>query len=231
MIVLRKMRPDEFPAYCDYFIEDYSQEIALNYERSIEDAVALAEQDLSKNLPNGVESQNQELLCLEASINNQTTLIGYLWHSINVEDETAFICDFYIGELYRGKQYGKHAMIELEARLKYNGIHHIKLRVAFHNKRAFALYAKLGFVVTGYNMSKNIIQSGGELIMSTNSESDQVIKSPCIRHCCLDVDDVCVGCYRTITEIMDWQKSTQTEKLDILANCSIRKQKHDSLYP
>ena len=67
--------------------------------------------------------------------------------------------------------------------------------------------------------------------MSTNSESDQVIKSPCIRHCCLDGDDVCVGCYRTITEIMDWQKSTQSEKLDILANCSIRKQKHDSLYP
>ncbi|MBU1296618.1 MAG: DUF1289 domain-containing protein [Gammaproteobacteria bacterium] len=66
--------------------------------------------------------------------------------------------------------------------------------------------------------------------MSANHETDKTIKSPCIRHCCLDGDDVCVGCYRTITEIMDWQKSTQSEKLDILANCSIRKQKHDTLY-
>jgi predicted Fe-S protein YdhL (DUF1289 family) len=55
--------------------------------------------------------------------------------------------------------------------------------------------------------------------MSANHETDKTIKSPCIRHCCLDGDDVCVGCYRTITEIMDWQKSTQSEKLYILANC------------
>lgn len=67
--------------------------------------------------------------------------------------------------------------------------------------------------------------------MSVNHETDQkTIKSPCIRHCCLDAEDVCVGCYRTITEIMDWQKSTQSEKLDILAKCASRKQKHDSLY-
>lgn len=156
MIVLRKMRQEEFPAYCSYFIEDYSQEIALNYERPIEDAVVLAQQDLSKSLPNGVESENQELLCIEASINNQATLIGYLWYSINLADKTVFICDFYISERYRGNQYGKSTVEYLEKRLKNNGIHHIKLRVAYHNKRAFSLYEKVGFVVTGYNMSKNI---------------------------------------------------------------------------
>jgi len=62
------------------------------------------------------------------------------------------------------------------------------------------------------------------------NEADQNIKSPCIRHCCLDANDVCVGCYRTITEIMDWQKSTEGQKLDILANSLKRQQKHDSLY-
>jgi predicted Fe-S protein YdhL (DUF1289 family) len=67
--------------------------------------------------------------------------------------------------------------------------------------------------------------------MPENYETDQVINSPCVRYCCLDDEDVCVGCYRTIIEIMDWQKSTHSEKLDILSNCSVRKQKHDSLYP
>ncbi|RBP85642.1 DUF1289 domain-containing protein [Marinomonas rhizomae] len=66
--------------------------------------------------------------------------------------------------------------------------------------------------------------------MSENHEKDQVISSPCIRHCSLDDDDVCVGCYRTINEIMEWQKSTQSKKLDILAHCLMRKKKHDAQY-
>ncbi|UTW00773.1 GNAT family N-acetyltransferase [Marinomonas rhizomae] len=157
MIMLRKMRQAEFPAFSEYFIEDYSQEIALNYGRSITDALVLAEQDLSKSFPTGVDSDSQVLLCIETSINQQNTLIGYLWYSINAEDQTAFICDFYINEPHRSKQFGRHAMSELEERLKNDGIHQIKLRVAYHNKRAFALYEKIGFVVTGYNMSKNIV--------------------------------------------------------------------------
>ena len=67
--------------------------------------------------------------------------------------------------------------------------------------------------------------------MSMNSEREQVVKNPCVRHCSLDGDDVCVGCYRAISEIMDWKKSTQTERRIILAKCTIRKQKYDSLYP
>lgn len=66
--------------------------------------------------------------------------------------------------------------------------------------------------------------------MSVNRDQDPAIQSPCIRQCCLDAEDICVGCFRTITEIMDWQQSTQSQKLEILANCAARKQKHDSLY-
>ncbi|MGB0784147.1 MAG: DUF1289 domain-containing protein [Marinomonas sp.] len=51
-----------------------------------------------------------------------------------------------------------------------------------------------------------------------------------MRHCCLDGDDVCVGCYRTITEIMNWQPSSDAQKRDILNRCSTRKQQHDARY-
>ncbi|WP_114411820.1 DUF1289 domain-containing protein [Marinomonas foliarum] len=67
--------------------------------------------------------------------------------------------------------------------------------------------------------------------MSETHKTDPNIKSPCIRQCCLDDDEICVGCYRTMKEIMVWQQSDQSEKLAILANCSIRKKKHDFLHP
>jgi predicted Fe-S protein YdhL (DUF1289 family) len=55
------------------------------------------------------------------------------------------------------------------------------------------------------------------------NDAYQDIKSPCIRQCCLDTDDVCVGCQRTMTEIMDWHQSTQSQKKDILTRCLLRK--------
>lgn len=42
MIELREMRHEEYPAYCDYFIDDYSSEIAKNYGHSMERSVELA---------------------------------------------------------------------------------------------------------------------------------------------------------------------------------------------
>ena len=40
--------------------------------------------------------------------------------------------------------------------LANDGIDQIKLRVAYHNKRALALYQETGFKITGYNMSKKL---------------------------------------------------------------------------
>jgi|JI7StandDraft_1071085.scaffolds.fasta_scaffold02258_7 predicted Fe-S protein YdhL (DUF1289 family) len=48
--------------------------------------------------------------------------------------------------------------------------------------------------------------------------------SPCIRHCCLDLYDVCVGCGRHINEITSWQRSSDDEKRAILARCQQRLQ-------
>jgi len=54
------------------------------------------------------------------------------------------------------------------------------------------------------------------------------INSPCIRNCCLDTDDICLGCFRHIEEIVIWSKiSTTTEKKQqILNNAQERKQAH-----
>ena len=153
MIQLRPMTSNEYPAYCDYFIDDYSREIAENYGHSMDRARELANQDLLRSFPNGLETNDHELLCIEAG----SKLVGYLWHSINENDKSTFIYDFFIFPNCRNNGYGKLAIIALESQLKSIDIEQIKLRVAYQNQRALKLYQEVGFAISGYNMSKKIV--------------------------------------------------------------------------
>ncbi len=50
-----------------------------------------------------------------------------------------------------------------------------------------------------------------------------MIESPCVACCRLNADKVCVGCYRHITEIVDWNRRTDDENAAILQQVAIRK--------
>ncbi|NOI33950.1 GNAT family N-acetyltransferase [Vibrio cyclitrophicus] len=153
MIKLRPMTSSEYPAYCDYFIDDYSREIVENYGHSLDRAIELANQDLLRSFPNGLETNDHALLCVESG----SELVGYLWHSINAADKSTFIYDFFIFPNFRNNGYGKLAISVFESQLKSVGIEQIKLRVAYQNKRALKLYQEIGFAISGYNMSKKIV--------------------------------------------------------------------------
>jgi ribosomal protein S18 acetylase RimI-like enzyme len=150
------MRADEFPAYCEYFIDDYSREIVDNYGHSLEVAIDLAKKELAHSFPNGYDDNEQSLLCIDTCIDEVECLVGYLWHCINLSDESTFICDFFIDPKYRGKGLGKQTMLVLERQLACAGVTQIKLRVAYQNQRALKLYQQVGFTITGINMSKKI---------------------------------------------------------------------------
>ncbi|MFA0546493.1 GNAT family N-acetyltransferase [Vibrio splendidus] len=156
MVVLRGMRQDEYPAYCQYFIDDYSQEIARNYGHSLDVAVELAKKDLHRSFPNGLEGNEHSLLCIDAEVDGECKLVGYLWHSVNIGDKSTFIYDFFIWNEHRGLGYGTQSISALETQLLAIGINQIKLRVAYHNERALKLYKEVGFEVTGFNMSKKL---------------------------------------------------------------------------
>lgn len=47
--------------------------------------------------------------------------------------------------------------------------------------------------------------------------------TPCIRNCCLDFDDICLGCFRSLEEIKAWSKLTEAERLALMAQLSERK--------
>lgn len=46
---------------------------------------------------------------------------------------------------------------------------------------------------------------------------DHSVRSPCISNCKLDENEVCVGCFRTIDEVISWSSSTNEEKKAIIS--------------
>jgi ribosomal protein S18 acetylase RimI-like enzyme len=150
------MRDSEYPAYLDYFVQDYAVEIASNYGLSMSASIAQAKQEMAADLPDGVNTSGQVLLCLVGQSDTSEQLIGYLWYKPDAAMRSAFICDFHILASYQGKGLGKQALGVLENELKGKGFEQIKLRVAEDNHRARHVYEATGFRVTGVNMSKVI---------------------------------------------------------------------------
>lgn len=58
--------------------------------------------------------------------------------------------------------------------------------------------------------------------MKKNHNGDE-IQSPCIRHCCLNDEDICVGCYRSLQEIIGWSAATDQGKVAVLETAQQRK--------
>jgi len=52
--------------------------------------------------------------------------------------------------------------------------------------------------------------------MSTAPAADP-LASPCVRNCCLDDDNVCMGCGRLLQEIVQWGTASDAVKTAILA--------------
>lgn len=51
---------------------------------------------------------------------------------------------------------------------------------------------------------------------------EPTVASPCVRNCCLDDDDVCLGCHRTLDEIMAWSGAANDERRAILDRATER---------
>ena len=50
------------------------------------------------------------------------------------------------------------------------------------------------------------------------------IESPCVRNCCLDDKDVCLGCFRTLGEILAWGEASDDRKREILVQAAKRRE-------
>lgn len=58
--------------------------------------------------------------------------------------------------------------------------------------------------------------------MAENNPNEKPIASPCVSICALDIDDICMGCFRTGQEISYWGKMTNAERQEVLQRCKER---------
>ena len=49
------------------------------------------------------------------------------------------------------------------------------------------------------------------------------ICSPCVRNCCLDESQVCLGCFRYVDEICSWNNLSKMEQQQVLQRAQKRK--------
>lgn len=61
--------------------------------------------------------------------------------------------------------------------------------------------------------------------------TEMPIASPCVRNCCLDDEDVCLGCHRSVEEIIAWGAADNAERRTILERAGQRAEARRRLYP
>src|SRR4051794_34950161 len=115
------MHKSEYPAYLDYFIPDYAAEISANYGLSNPEALAQAKQEIADDLPLGVDTLGQAMLCVIDQSSEAESIVGYLWYQPDVANRSVFIKDFYIFAAHQGKGFGKRSLKALETELARTG--------------------------------------------------------------------------------------------------------------
>ena len=53
---------------------------------------------------------------------------------------------------------------------------------------------------------------------------DSAMQFPCVRQCCLDDDEICLGCLRSLQEIVGWNEADVSERAEILARAQQRRE-------
>lgn len=48
--------------------------------------------------------------------------------------------------------------------------------------------------------------------------------SPCVRNCCLNEQDICVGCFRSLSEITSWSQVSDSRKEAIIIKTQQRRE-------
>ncbi len=155
-VFLRRMTGSEFEKYLSTAIPGFAQEKMRAEKMSAAEAEQVSIESYKNLLPKGVESPDQFLFTIVEAQSNQG--IGMIWFAkkISAARKQAFVYDFEIEESFRGRGYGKEALLLIETEARALGLDSMGLHVFGHNKDAYALYKKSGYQETNIVMAKNL---------------------------------------------------------------------------
>ncbi len=94
------------------------------------------------------------------------------------------------------------------------------LAVSSYPSLRLSLNNELYTLPINYTKAEPILQ---QIRLLIDKHHNSFIESPCQRNCCLNDQDVCLGCFRTLSEITEWSYYSELEKQTVLEHTAQRK--------
>lgn len=156
MTVLAPMRPEVYDAYREAAIAGYTEDNVASGRWPREGALERSRANFESLLPQGLATPDHYLFEILAAEAGPT--VGFLWFAVEERYgiRSAYVYDLAIHAESRRRGHAKRAFEALEHLVSALGLSSIGLHVFGNNPGAQALYAKLGYRVTGLNMAKHL---------------------------------------------------------------------------
>lgn len=118
-----------------------------------EEGVSRSKAELDRILPQGLETPDHYLLEMTSE---SGTDLGTVWVSLRKTPAgpSGFVWWFEVFPEFRGRGFGKSALLEAERILGEKGARRVGLNVFAHDTVAVALYQSLGYRAISYNFEK-----------------------------------------------------------------------------
>jgi ribosomal protein S18 acetylase RimI-like enzyme len=145
------MTEAEYGAYRAVLDDHYARDTARAMDIAIEEARVVTERQVADLLKDGLATEGHHLWNV---VSEQDGPVGSLWVFVDPANRRAFIYDIVINERYRGKGYGKAAMLAVESAVRPMGAAHVDLNVFGYNTTARRLYEGLGYEPLAIGMRK-----------------------------------------------------------------------------
>ena len=148
------MTQTEFDAFLERIIPEYAADNVKAGYWDESEALEKSRKETNGLLPQGLQTENHYLY----TVYDEDQAVGIIWMRANVNRPTksGFIFELWVDERFRGKGYGKQAMLLIEEKAREMGLQSIGLHVFAYNDVARSLYEKLGYEASSLNMKKNI---------------------------------------------------------------------------
>ena len=153
-VQLRPMPDDELAAWLPLMHERYAADMVEHAGMSHERAAAKAADDIERLFPGGVPSGRHSFYVIE--VDGEPA--GDLWLAEREEplEPCLFVYDIHLDDQYRGRGYGRAAMLFAEEEARRRGIDRVALNVFGGNEVARGLYRSLGYEENAVAMSKEL---------------------------------------------------------------------------
>lgn len=154
------MQNSAFAEYRESSIRGYAEENVAAGRWPAEGAMERSAADYLDSLPQGLATPDNFLYEIHSSAIDgiPSHRVGYLWYAIVTKNgvRAGYVYDLEVSPEFRRQGHAECAFAALEPIARELKLASIGLHVFAHNAGAQALYAKLGYKVTGLNMVKHL---------------------------------------------------------------------------